>query len=308
MAGIHRILAIFYYKQPTMKHVIENQHLSVTINELGGELTSIVRKSDGMQMLWQGDAEYWHGQSPILFPAIGNSANQTAHFFGKEYPMTKHGLIRTMQFALREKNADSITLEVTDNESTRQHYPYAFSFAVRYALYGNTLGVSFIVSGKDKLLPFHVGAHPAFNLPDFNETDDVHGFLKLDVSDYLLSDGLKPGGLRWKEGAFQVPLKNGMLELGNHTFDCDTILDTRGLAHTCELYNKEKVCIVKVTFEAPVLALWAPKKGCCPFVCIEPWWGCCDDYGFNDEFSKRHWINTAQPGEKKIISYSITIS
>lgn len=290
-----------------MKHTVENQHLSITVDELGAGLTSIVRKADNRQMLWQGDAKYWQGQSPILFPTIGNSADQSAHFYGKKYPMPKHGLVRTMQFEIREKLADAITLEVSDNEQTHQHYPYNFTFAVRYALDDNTINISFIVEGKNSPLPFHVGAHPAFNLPDFDEADEVHGYLKPDVSDYLMSDRLKPGGLRWAEGAIKIPLKQGILALGNHTFDCDTILDTRGLVHACELYNKENIRIVRMVFDSPVLALWAPKNGCCPFVCIEPWWGCCDDYGFNGDFSQRRWINTSEPGKGKTISYSITI-
>ena len=291
-----------------MRHTIENEYLRVTVDEQGAELTSLVRKSDNNQILWQGDKAYWQGQSPILFPAIGNSAYQTALFDGKEYPMPKHGLVRRMQFQVVEKNLDSIVLMVTDTEETRQHFPMSFRLAVRYKINDNDLRVEFHVTNDNEApLPFHIGAHPAFNLPDFKESDMIHGYMKFDVEDYLLSDGLKPGGLRWEDGAFKVLLNDGMLELNNQTFSCDTILDTRGLAHACVLYNKERGRIVSVKFDAPVLALWAPKGGCCPFVCIEPWWGCCDDYGFCGEFSQRHWINIARKGETKVIEYTITV-
>lgn len=292
-----------------MKHTIENSFLKVTVNELGAELTSIIRKSDNCEMLWQGDAKYWHGQSPILFPTIGNSANQSALFGDKRLPMPKHGLVRGMVWSKVSGDTEQVTLQCSSTDETLQHYPFPFRLTVTYSLDANVLNITFDTYNDTNIpLPFHLGAHPAFNLPEFDENDGLHGFMSFNVNDKLVSDGLKPGGLRWAEGAFDVALdKNGMLSLDNHTFDSDTILDTRGLAHACILYNKERKALVGLRFNSPVLALWAPKGGCCPFVCIEPWWGCCDDYGFESDFSQRHWINITPAQSSKRIQYSISI-
>ena len=292
-----------------MKHTIENQQLRISVKEEGAELTSLVRKENNGEVLWQGDPAYWEGQSPVLFPTIGSSANQQVRFDGTTYPMPKHGLVKDMKFRLTDSGTDFLVFNVTDTEETRKHFPLPFQLSVRYQLEESTLRVSFVVgNSENQPLPYHVGAHPAFQLPRFQAQDEVHGYLGFDVTDKLVGNGLKPGGYLWPEGSFDVPLsEEGLLALGNHTFDCDTILDTRGFAHACTLYNIEKEKIATVRFDAPVLALWAPCGGQAPFVCIEPWWGCCDEAEFADEFLKRPWMNVVEPKSEKTISYTITV-
>ncbi len=292
-----------------MKHTIENQWLRISVKEEGAELTSLLKKQTTTEILWQGDPAYWEGQSPILFPTIGSSANQQVRFDGKKYPMPKHGLVKKMAFQLAACGDDFLTFSIADTAETRQHFPLPFQLSVRYQLQANELCVSFTVRNNGtRPLPYHVGAHPAFNLPAFDVADEVHGYLGFDLSDKLVGNGLKPGGYLWPEGSFDVPLdKDGLLALGNHTFDCDTILDTRGLAHACILFNYNKEKIATVGFDSPVLALWAPCGGQAPFVCIEPWWGCCDEAEFDGEFSQRPWLNVVEPESEQTISYTITV-
>ncbi|MDE7167107.1 MAG: aldose 1-epimerase family protein [Bacteroidaceae bacterium] len=291
-----------------MTHILQNRNLSITINEKGAELQRILRKPT-QEILWSGDARYWHGQSPILFPSVGSCANGKAYFQGEELAMPKHGVVHGMQFSVTEKTEDSITLSVTDNAETRTHYPYAFSFRVTYKLQEDTIAITFEVENpNDTELPYQLGAHPAFLLPQFNEQDEVHGYLGFDIQNKLVSNGLKPGGLLWPEGSFDVPLnQEHLLPLDNHTFDCDTILDSRGQAKECTLYDKDKQPLVRVQFDSPILALWAPCGGCAPFVCIEPWWGCCDKFDYKGEFAERPWGRIVAPGEIQKTEYSITI-
>ncbi len=292
-----------------MKHEIGNEHLKVVVDECGAELKSIQRTSDKREMLWQGDARYWNGQSPILFPTVGNSFQQTIRHKGKSYTMPKHGLVRDMCFTMEECHADSITLSVKSNEDTLRSYPFHFKFSVSYALIEKTLKVTFKVSNSSNEPLFYLlGAHPGFMYDDFHEGDNAHGYLGFDVKDHLTSLGLKPGGFIWHEGAFDVGLDNdGLLSLGNHTFDCDTILDATGRVHECVLYNKEKVPQISMNFDTPLLALWSPNGGCAPFVCIEPWKGCCDENGYVGEFSERFLMNRVEGMGSEECSYSITV-
>ena len=46
---------------------LDNYYLHVGFNSMGGALSSIKDK-DGTEYLWQGDARYWSGQAPVLFP------------------------------------------------------------------------------------------------------------------------------------------------------------------------------------------------------------------------------------------------
>lgn len=292
-----------------MIHTISNAHLAISVNTEGAELCSLVRKTDNEELLWQGDAQYWNGQSPILFPTVGNSYEQTIRHEGKSYPMPKHGLVRSMDFTLIEQTADRLTLCVESNEETRLHYPFPFRLTVCYALHGHDLEITFrITNPGESRMPFLLGAHPGFRLPDFHAEDKVHGYLGFNVADKLVSLGLKPGGFVWREGSFDVPLnEESMLPLTNTTFECDTILDDTNRLRSCSLYGKDERPVVSLRFDAPVLALWAPCGGCAPFVCIEPWWGLCDEFEYRGEFGQRPWANTVESQASKDISYTITV-
>ena len=94
---------------------------------------------------------------------------------------------------------------------------------------------------------------------------------------------------------------------GNDTFAGDTILDCTGRISCVELLDKNKVPRVRISYDMPVLALWAPKSGCCPFVCVEPWAGCCDEWQSLKAFSERPFVNIAAPGQDWTLSYTLTV-
>ena len=73
-------------------------------------------------MLWQGIPEYWHGRSPILFPAVGGLWNGTYRLDGKSYRMPKHGFMREKEWTLEEETADSLTLFIRTAEKTAKRF------------------------------------------------------------------------------------------------------------------------------------------------------------------------------------------
>lgn len=292
-----------------MTHEIHNNSIAITVDLHGAELKSIIKRTNSTELLWQGDPAYWHGQSPILFPTVGNCYEQTIRHNGMAYPMPKHGLVKDMTFGVQQQTENCLRLSVESNDETLRHYPFPFRLDVTYRLEDNRLDVVFAVTNKGKeSMPFLLGAHPGFLLPDFNPDENLHGYLGMDVAGPLVSHGLRPGGLVWKGQTFHVELdKEGMLPLRNDTFRCDTILDSISRVRACTLYNKEREAIVTMHFDSPVLALWAPNDGCAPFVCIEPWWGLCDEEGYSGEFASRPFINIVHAGETANIRYTIEI-
>ena len=62
---------------------------------------------------------------------------------------------------------------------------------------------------------------------------------------------------------------------------------------------------VTVDFDAPLFAIWSPEGKNAPFVCIEPWYGRCDEVGFAGSLEERAYGNTLQAGEVFEKSYSI---
>ena len=47
-----------------MEYVLKNECLTVSFLSFGGALHSI-QDEDGLEYLWQGNAEYWSGQAPV---------------------------------------------------------------------------------------------------------------------------------------------------------------------------------------------------------------------------------------------------
>ena len=55
---------------------IANNYLAAEISPLGAELQSITSR-DGANWLWHGDAQWWTGRAPLLFPVVGKSGERT---------------------------------------------------------------------------------------------------------------------------------------------------------------------------------------------------------------------------------------
>ena len=59
--------------------------------------------------MWQGDATYWSGQAPVLFPICGSLREDTALYIDEKGQESKgniprHGLVRKKEFELVEQN------------------------------------------------------------------------------------------------------------------------------------------------------------------------------------------------------------
>ena len=67
-----------------MIYEIKADRLSIKVSSKGAELQSMKRQ-DGTELLWQGDAKYWDGQSPLLFPFPGKSWDNKLRIDGAEY-------------------------------------------------------------------------------------------------------------------------------------------------------------------------------------------------------------------------------
>ena len=72
---------------------IANDQITVDVAALGAEMQSIQTR-DGRQWLWHGDAAYWTGRSPILFPIVGKAPNDTVTLDGVPFQMSQHGFAR----------------------------------------------------------------------------------------------------------------------------------------------------------------------------------------------------------------------
>lgn len=144
---------------------IGNQDLTVDVSTLGAEMQALT-SSDGRSWLWTGDAAFWTGRSPILFPIVGKTPDDKITIDGTVYPMAQHGFARRSEFALAASTETMCRFELTASEATRAVYPFEFQLAVVHAVEGRALTVTAEVSNRDqKPMPFGLGFHSAFAWP-----------------------------------------------------------------------------------------------------------------------------------------------
>ena len=87
-----------------MEYTLHNGHFTAVTRSLGAELISL-RDNSGTEYIWTGEAPYWSGRNPVLFPIVGRAKDDTLIFEGTAYPMAKHGFARKQQFKLLESTA-----------------------------------------------------------------------------------------------------------------------------------------------------------------------------------------------------------
>jgi len=51
-----------------MKYTIENEYLKLTVETFGAQIASVIRKSDGVEHMWQADPSVWGYHSPSSSP------------------------------------------------------------------------------------------------------------------------------------------------------------------------------------------------------------------------------------------------
>lgn len=286
---------------------IKNDKLSVTVSEIGAEVQSVKDIQTGREYLWQGDAQWWSGRSPLLFPIVGGLWNGTYRLDGKEYKLPKHGFVRRAPWHVTNAAADSVQLEFRSTVGTFAEYPFAFCLSVTYSLQGARLTATLSVQNhSSRAMFFQIGGHPALNLPDWDEAEPVDGYLKLEGNaSHVVRAGEQ--GCQ-EEGEHPVPLtKDGLVPLSVETFSHEALIFNDNQVISVTLLNKQKQPVARVESTAPVWLFWSPQGVHTPFICCEPWYGLCDRKGFEGNIAERPYINRLEANSTWQGGYSIEI-
>ena len=112
--------------------------LSAQISALGAELVRL-QDGRGADLLWDGDPAVWAGQSPLLFPIVGEVKGNRIRVAGTQYEIGRHGFARTARFALVSSDTAHCTWRLEAGEATWRHYPFDFRLDVTYRIEVATL-------------------------------------------------------------------------------------------------------------------------------------------------------------------------
>ena len=266
-------------------YTIQNELVSVKIDEHAAEIHSFYDKESGIESMWQGDAKYWAGRNPTLFPMVGKTWDGVLHIQGKEYQMGNHGFCRHSDFQCIHHSESEVVMELCDSDETLAQYPFQFRLEVKFSLHGKKLDISYTVENRsDVVMPFNFGLHPAFNCP----SEDSSSF-----ADYYLE-------LNAKEDVDDKQMDHFQL-------------DTEKLAKTIIINQPKSTCAkitngkhgVMVEYKGfPWLAFWSPNA---PFVCIEPWYSHTDFEKVDVPFEKREGTIMLEVNKSWETAYSITV-
>lgn len=290
-------------------HILKNDILTVKVKEHGAELCSIVK--DGNEYLWQADPAFWGRHSPVLFPIVGSVWNGKYRVGDKGFALGQHGFARDMDFKPVSGSDTHVRYRLESSDDTAAKYPWQFVLEIEYRLYDNKVDVIWEVSnpsGEDMF--FQIGAHPAFNYPDYDSETQERGYLSFDVNDNLQCIRIKEKGCVDADVTYPLEIpQDGLLPLARDTFDAiDTLMLQDGQIGRVTLYRNDASPWLSLSFDAPVVGIWSPPGKNAPFICLEPWYGRCDRAGYEGDFRDKDWMNRLAPGERFSSVYTIEIA
>lgn len=291
-----------------MMTTLSNEVLTVQVSGHGAELVSL--RKGHVEYLWQADPAFWGRHSPVLFPIVGSVWEARYRVDGTEYALGQHGFARDMEFTLVSSADDEVRYRLESSEETLEKYPWPFCLEIAYRLHGNSLDVIWeVVNPGDREMYFQIGAHPAFNYPDYDPDRMERGFFSFDRKDGLECIRIKAKGCVDAETKYPLELReDGLLPLDRETFDSiDTLMLQDSQISCVTLHRPDGTPWLKLDFSAPVVGLWSPPRRNAPFICIEPWYGRCDRAHYEGDYRDKDWVNRLKPGEKFSSVYTITV-
>ncbi len=281
---------------------LSSRLLTAEIGTPGGELVRLA-DGEGRDLLWNGDAKWWAGRAPLLFPIVGRLPGDTLVHEGVSYPMKQHGFARRRDFALLSATETRATFRLTEDEETLKQYPFVFGLYVTYTLQEASLTIEARVHNPGTVnLPCSFGFHPAFRWPlPYGGTPEQHQirFEMPEVApvhrpvDGLLSRATEPN-----------PAMDGAFALDDPTrFERDALIFTE-LRSRHVRYGAPGEPGLEIAFEGmPQLGIWS-KPGA-PFVCIEPWFGYASPEDDRAPFVDKPGLIQVLPGAE--VRFAMTI-
>ncbi len=292
-----------------MNYFLKNEQASIELSTKGGGIVSI-KDSNGLEYLWQGDATYWSGQAPVMFPICGSIRDNKATIGNQlTCQMDRHGIVRKLDFDFVEQTEDSVTFSICSNEELKTKFPYDFELRITYTLTSKTVKTTYLIFNRNSVsMPYFIGGHPGFNcplLPGEKFEDYVIEFEKPELA--LCPESIPATGLINVDNRTTILNNESILPLKHDYFNIDALIFDQLESRSVKLKNPSTGKGVQVDFEQfPYFILWSTaNQG--PFVALEPWTGLstCNDEG--DVFEEKRGVTILAPEQCSTHSFDITI-
>ena len=292
---------------------ISSDSLTVSIDAMGAQLMSLQKGES--EYLWQGDSNWWPRRAPILFPIVGVLKDGKAESAEGTISLARHGLARLNQFEVVEKSDSSVTLQLKSTEETRKSYPYDFELRLIFSVSDDTLTQTYEVTNRGNVvLPFTLGAHPAFNIPVPGvEAASLDQYSLLftrswtsfgpSITDEGLCDYATPQKLIVDSDT--LPLSWELIDR-EKTITFEDVPDRR-ITLTANAETSSETHGIQMDFEGfDYLGIWSAAPGC-PFVALEPWCGIADTVDTDGVFEHKPGIICLDSEQSIVKTLSIKV-
>lgn len=287
---------------------LKNEHLTIRINPLGAELTSVIDHTSDYEFMWQADGDFWGRHAPVLFPIVGRLKDNQYQYNGETYNMTQHGFARDSEFEVVETTGSTALFCLKSSEATKENYPFDFELYIQYTLNRKNVVTKYKVvnPSTEEEMYYAIGGHPAFNM---SQKEDASGDLEFDQVTVeikphaeitylpLTADGL----IADSKAEQQVP---GEMKITHETFYNDALVYKIDEGKAIELKDKaNNVQINILTSNLPYVGIWSPSPVRGGFVCIEPWAGIADTENTSGNYNEKVGINHLEPAAHQTHEY-----
>lgn len=287
-----------------MEYIIENECLKVTVTTWGAQIKSVIRKSDGVEHIWQADKSVWGFHTPIMFPHCGKLVDGKLEAKGKIYESGMHGFARDMEHDFVDQTVDTVVLELRSCPETLARFPYEFRLVSTFTLENDTLHHSLTVENLDSSkLYFGIGYHPGYAVPFDDKHVATDYELRFSETESPLCVNNLPYGLMHGD-LYRLAANIRSISIDENLFANDGHCMVNLKSATLGIYEKGTgravVCNIA---EFPYTLIWS-KPGTPRFVCIEPWHSLPSAEGGSIKWEEKPAAAVLDPGE----AWSCTLS
>lgn len=278
---------------------LQNEYLTAKFNEIGAELKSLMM--DGREYIWPGHPEIWKSSCPVLFPVCGGMKDNKYTYKGKEYPMTRHGFVRTRPFTVESLSDTRVVFLNKSDAETKEMYPFDYELRLVYTLQEKSVQIEYFVKNlTEDTMYFSIGSHEGYLTPGGVEDYDVIFPQKETLNTYVLS------GTILSNETMPILKEQAVLPIYEKYFMIDTLVFKDLQSKSATLRNWKTGRAIRVDFpDAENFMIWHNPGA--PYLCLEPWNGVADIVGSSYAIEEKEGIRTLAAGETYHNTHTITI-
>ena len=275
---------------------LKNEYLTVAISSLGAEIKSIKDTKDE-ERIHQSDM-FWKGSAPVLFPICGKLYDGKIRINKRKYSLNPHGFARNSVFDIMEFTDDIAVFSLVSNDETKKVYPYEFELLITYKLLGKSIDVSYeVINDSKEVMYFSIGAHEGYNC--------LSG-----LKNYVIEFENEETAIPYSDIEAEIKLPKAPIKsfnLSDELFlESKSIIFKNPTSKALSLKNIDGSEKIRVEYEDfDYLVLWTKPNT--QYICIEPWCGMGEFYGFPEDISQKEGIKAIDEGGQFEIHHIITI-